>query len=152
MVFIGFPLHCIKRECFFKFKLDSIFIRTSWRCFKTNCIVICFTCFLYSLTWIKNIKNLVLIGWRYLMLGSHCRAICCKRHDWPIVADRRNFLNRPKFYYDQHDCHDWQRATDCYRSWEIAAHPNTAWCWSCPRLIPITTIYKHDKMRSVALF
>ena len=57
----------------------------------------------------------------YLMLGSHCRAICYERHDWPFVADRRNFLNRPKFYYDQHDCHDWQRATDCYRSWEIAS-------------------------------
>ena len=60
----------------------------------------------------------------FVMLGSHCRAICYERHDWPFVADRRNFLNRPKFYYDQHDCHDWQRATDCYRSWEIAAHPN----------------------------
>ena len=41
-----------------------------------------------------------------LMLGSHCRAICYKRPDWPFVADRRNVLNRPKFYYDQHDCHD----------------------------------------------
>ena len=57
----------------------------------------------------------------YFMIGSHCRAICYERHDWPFVADRRNFLNGPKKIYDQHDCHDWQRATDCYRSWEIAS-------------------------------
>ena len=36
---------------------------------------------------------------RNVMLGSHCRAICYERHDWPFVADRRIFLNRPKFYY-----------------------------------------------------
>ena len=30
--------------------------------------------------------------------------------------------------------------TEGHRSWEIAAHPNRAWCWSCPRLILITTI------------
>ena len=37
-----------------------------------------------------------------------------------------------------------QSVTNRDRSWEIATHLNRTWCLSCPRSIPITTIWKHD--------
>ena len=45
-----------------------------------------------------------------------------------------------------------QSVTNCDRSWEITTHLNRTWCLSCPRSIPITTIWKHDSMRSVTLY
>ena len=37
-----------------------------------------------------------------------------------------------------------QSVTNRDRSWEIATHLNRTLCLSCPRSIPITTIWKHD--------
>ena len=37
-----------------------------------------------------------------------------------------------------------QSVTNRDRSWEIVTHLNKMWCLSCPRSIPITTIWKHD--------
>ena len=37
---------------------------------------------------------------------SHFVRIWCDDHDWQVIV-RRKFLNRPKLFYDQQDCHDW---------------------------------------------
>ena len=40
---------------------------------------------------------LLLLKCIFLMLGSHCRAICYERHDWPFVADRNFFFTVQNF-------------------------------------------------------
>ena len=49
---------------------------------------------------------------------------------YQLISSRESFMSGREQWYP----------TEGHRSWEIATHPNRAWCWSCPRLIPITTI------------
>ena len=84
-------------------------LQSKWNYYEKRFLLLVFRC---KRSWLNKQKGIQCFG-VYFMLGSHCRVICYERHDWPFVADRRKLLNRPKFYYDQHDCHDWQSATDC---------------------------------------
>ena len=88
---------------------------------------------------------------------------------WELVADReRSWKNLTTRIYSHlfassrinscpivsHSCQvlsngTRQSVTNRDRSWEIATHLNRTWCLSCPRSIPITTIWKHDEMRSL---
>ena len=75
----------------------------------------------------RSCKNLTTRIYSHLLASSRINSCLIVNHSCQVLSNvtRQSVTNRD-------------------RSWEIATHLNRTWCLSCPRSIPITTIWKHD--------